>query len=130
MFDRSACAKVRLAAEPHTDLSALVMLVALLRDVRNVRSAAPDAPASGVSLSGDRNRREHYATPEQAEVGTPLCVAANRPVRKERADNGRHAGLSGLPMETRAALTTLMTRLILDHADKRQVGLKGDDHDL
>ncbi len=33
-------------------------------------------------------------------------------------------------METQAALTTLMTRLILDHADKRQVGLKRDDHDL
>ena len=26
MFDRSACAKMRLAVEPHTDLSALVML--------------------------------------------------------------------------------------------------------
>jgi len=33
MFDRSACAKVRLAVEPHTDLSVLVMLGALLRDV-------------------------------------------------------------------------------------------------
>jgi hypothetical protein len=31
MFDRSACAKVRLADEPHTDLSALVMLGALRR---------------------------------------------------------------------------------------------------
>src|SRR5437588_5744791 len=30
MFERSACAKVRLAVEPHTDLSALVMLGALL----------------------------------------------------------------------------------------------------
>jgi hypothetical protein len=29
MFDRSACAKVRLAVEPHTNLSALVMLGAL-----------------------------------------------------------------------------------------------------
>ena len=37
---------------------------------------------------------------------------------------------SGLPMETQVALATLMTRLILDHADKRKVGLKGDDHDL
>src|SRR5262249_4483382 len=35
MFDRSACAKVRLAVEPHTDLSALVMLGALLRDGRD-----------------------------------------------------------------------------------------------
>jgi len=43
MFDPSACAKVRLAVEPHTDLSALVMLGVLLRDVRNKRSTALDA---------------------------------------------------------------------------------------
>jgi hypothetical protein len=72
MFDRSACAKVRLAAEPYTDLAALVMLRALLRDARNVGSAAPDVPASGVSLSGDRNRGERHATPERTEVGTQL----------------------------------------------------------
>jgi hypothetical protein len=37
---------------------------------------------------------------------------------------------SGLPTETRAALTTLMTRLILDHADKRRIGSTGNGHDL
>lgn len=37
---------------------------------------------------------------------------------------------SGLPTETQAALTTLMTRLILDHADKRRIGSTGDGHDL
>jgi hypothetical protein len=37
---------------------------------------------------------------------------------------------SGLPTETQAVLTTLMTRLILDHADKRRVGSTGNDHDL
>jgi hypothetical protein len=98
MFDRSACARVRLAAEPHTDLSALVMLGALLRDVRNVRSAASGVPASGVSLSGDRNRGERHATPEQTEVGTPLCAAANRPVRRERADDRQDAGLVRTPV--------------------------------
>ena len=36
----------------------------------------------------------------------------------------------GLPMETQAALTTLMTRLILDHADKHQMGSTRDGHDL
>ena len=41
MFDRSSCAKVRLAVEPHTDLSALVMLGALLRDVRTNRRFGP-----------------------------------------------------------------------------------------
>jgi hypothetical protein len=36
----------------------------------------------------------------------------------------------GLPMETQAALTTLMTRLILNHADKRRMGSTRDGHDL
>jgi hypothetical protein len=72
MFGRSACAKVRLAIEPHTDLPALVMLGALLRDVRNKRSTASDAADASVSpLPGDQNREETHATP--------------------RADRGRHA---------------------------------------
>ena len=37
---------------------------------------------------------------------------------------------SGLPTETQAALTTLMTRLILDHADRRRICSTGDGHDL
>jgi hypothetical protein len=37
---------------------------------------------------------------------------------------------SGLPTETQAALTTLMTRLILDHADKQRIGSTGNGHDL
>ena len=36
---------------------------------------------------------------------------------------------SGLPTQTQAALTTLMMRLILDHADKRRIGPTGDGHD-
>ena len=36
----------------------------------------------------------------------------------------------GLPMETQAALTTLITRLILDHAGKRRMGSTSDGHDL
>ena len=37
---------------------------------------------------------------------------------------------SGLPTQTQAALTTLMMRLILDHADKHRSGPTGDGHDL
>jgi hypothetical protein len=62
MFDRSACAEVRLAAEPHTDSAALVMLGALLRDVRNKRSTASNAADSGVSPpTGEQNRGETHA---------------------------------------------------------------------
>jgi hypothetical protein len=37
---------------------------------------------------------------------------------------------SRLPLETQATLTSLMTRLILDHADKRRIASMGDGHDL
>ena len=37
---------------------------------------------------------------------------------------------SGLPTEIQGALTTLMTRLILDHADKRRLGSTEGGHDL
>jgi hypothetical protein len=91
MFDRSACARVCLEAKPHTDLAALAGLAALLH---NKGSAASDAVVSGVSpLSGDRKRGEVHAKPEQTEVGTPARAAANRPVRRERADNRRYAGM-------------------------------------
>jgi hypothetical protein len=36
----------------------------------------------------------------------------------------------GLPMETQAALTALMARLILDHAAQRRMGSTRDGHDL
>ena len=123
MFDRSACAKVRLAVEPHTDLSALVMLGAPLRDVRNKRPTASDAADSSVSpLPGDQNRGETHErrrVPQQIDL-----FAANAPTI------GGMPAWFGLPMETQAALTTLMTRLILDHADKHQMGSTRDGHDL
>lgn len=37
---------------------------------------------------------------------------------------------SGLPRETQVALTTLMTRLILDHAANRRIVATGDGHDV
>ena len=38
---------------------------------------------------------------------------------------------SGLPTETQAALTNLMTRLILEHADQRRIGSMTEaSHDL
>jgi hypothetical protein len=36
----------------------------------------------------------------------------------------------GLPRETQEALTALMIRLILDHADQRRISSTGDGHDL
>jgi hypothetical protein len=42
---------------------------------------------------------------------------------------GDTPGWSGLPTEMRAALTDLMTRLILEHADRNRNGV-GAGHDL
>jgi hypothetical protein len=232
MFDRSACAKIHLEAEPHIDLSALAVLAALLRNILNEGSAALEAVVSSVSpLSGDRNRREAHLDLGPAKCGQPIAhrilqratlpvvqnlmcrrladvkdrfalqvmgpdlvsdrTAANRPVRRERAGDrhrtnvvhgarglslcSQQPGLAAthrdvprrrhrpdrsgdglrapsrqrsasarsqgslneyeldhakpeqtavgapqrLPLETQATLTSLMTRLILDHADKR-----------
>jgi hypothetical protein len=49
MFDRLACAKVRVA-DAHVDLTALTNLVALLGHVLNDRFTPSNAPLSGVSL--------------------------------------------------------------------------------
>ena len=49
----------------------------------------------------------------------------------ENHDIGGMPAWSGLPTETQAALTELMTRLILDHADKSRIGSMTEaGHDL
>jgi hypothetical protein len=48
-----------------------------------------------------------------------------------RTTTGRMPAWSGLPTETQAALTDLMTRLILDHTDKNRIGsMTETGHDL
>lgn len=48
-----------------------------------------------------------------------------------RTATGGMPAWSGLPTETQAALTDLMARLILDHADKNRVGAMAEaGHDL
>ena len=58
------------------------------------------------------------------------CVPQQIDLFAENAPTGGVPAWSGLPMETQAALTTLMTRLILDHADKRRMDSTRDGHDL
>ena len=95
MFDRSACAKVRVAADAHADLAALTTLATLLRHVLNDRFASSNALLSGASgLSRDQNRGEVHATPDEADAGAPPRAATNRPVRRRTAeDDRRHAGV-------------------------------------
>ena len=119
MFDRSACARVRVAADAHADVAALTTLAVLLRQVLNDRLASSNALLSRASiLSRDQNRREIHATPDEADASAPRA-RTNRTVRRSTEDDRQHAAWSGLPTETRASLTDLMTRLILGHADKK-----------
>lgn len=88
MFDRSTCAGIHLTEEPNADLAALTRLVTLVRDALHVGFAASKPRDSVVSsLSRDQNQGDSHAT--QAEAGTPSCTAANRPVRRRRADGDR-----------------------------------------
>jgi len=145
MFDRSACAGTRIATDAHADLAALTMLGTLLRHALNDHFASSNAPFSGASrLSRDQNRGEVYATPDDTDASAPPRAATTRPVRRSIADEDRwHAGMvrtaDGSPSsadrsddtEAQAALTDLMTRLILDHADKNWIGSMTEaGHDL
>jgi hypothetical protein len=95
MFDRSICAKLRVAADAHADLAALAALAALLRHVLNDRPVSPNALLSGVAgLSRDPNRGEVHATPDEDDAGATPRTAADRSVRRRTTeDDRRHAGV-------------------------------------
>ena len=95
MFDRSACASTRVAADARTDLAALTALAALLRHVLNDRFASSNTRLSGAPrLSRDQNRGEVHATPDEADVGALPRAAADGSVRRRTAeDDRRHASV-------------------------------------
>ena len=79
MFERSASARVRVAADAHADLAALMALAELVRDALSDRFAPSNARLSGASnLSRDENRGELNATPGKADAGATPRVATNR----------------------------------------------------
>ena len=49
MFDRSACARARIATDAYADLAALTTLATLLRHTLNDHFASSNAPVSGAS---------------------------------------------------------------------------------
>jgi hypothetical protein len=95
MFDRSDCARVRVAADARADLVALTALASLLRHLLNDRFASLNAPVSGASsLPRDQNRGEVNATPDEADAGATPRAATNRPVRRRTTNGDRqHAGV-------------------------------------
>ena len=70
-------------------------------------------------LRQSKQRPARRRVPQQIDL-----FAANAPTI------GGVPAWSGLSMKTRVALTTLMTRLILDHADKRRMESTRDGHDF
>jgi ABC-type uncharacterized transport system substrate-binding protein len=59
MFDRSACARVRAAADAHVELATLTALAALLQHALNDRFASSNTPLSGATgLSRDQNTQQ------------------------------------------------------------------------
>jgi hypothetical protein len=124
MFDRTACPDPGLlAAQPYVSIEALAALSALL-DL-----ALKDQTPSAVLLSGasgashDRNRGETHVTRDE---NLRERYRHNRPSRPQHQPDLFGSGLSNdatgapawpeLPADARAALTSLMTRLIQDHA--------------
>src|SRR5260370_11859301 len=99
MFDRSACARVRVAADAHVDLAALTALAALLQYALNDRFASSNTPLSGATgLSRDQNRGEGHATPDEADAGATPRTAVDRPVRRRTAEDHRqHARVVRAP---------------------------------
>jgi hypothetical protein len=98
MFDRAACAPMRVETFPQADIAALQALRTLLDTTEiggvAVGLASSNAPVLGAArVSHDQNRGEVHATP-----------AAPTPEWRT------------LPAPTRQVLTALMTRLIFDHA--------------
>jgi len=63
--------------------------------------------------SQSRQRSARRSVPQQIDLFAGSAVTGEMPA------------WSGLPAETQSALTTLMTRLILDHASKRQIVTEG-----
>ena len=133
MFDRAACAKVRVAANAHVELAALTALAALLRQVLNDHLVSSNAPLSGVlEVSREPNRGELHATPDQAAAGAPPGAAADRPVRRRTAREDRKRArvvhiADGHPSRIDRADDTAAP----EHADQNRIGSMTEaGHDL
>jgi hypothetical protein len=98
MFDRAACASMRVETLPWVDIAALAALRTLLDAAAiggAVGRASSNAPVSGVArVSHDQNRGEAHATPPTASTRPSKRDATVRSVRYgERRQRGTHAGM-------------------------------------
>jgi hypothetical protein len=141
MFDRTACPEAEvLAARPFVSITALAALSALLDLALKDRTPSAALLSGASRTSHDQNRGETHVTadgnareriPTQS-TSAHAAAAADRSVR-EGLSNGAIGAPAWpeLPAEARAALTSLMTQLILDHAAMTATPpAKEVDHDL
>ena len=106
MFDRAACAPMRIDARPRVDVGALEILRSL-NDVAGAGAAdgiaSSNAPVLGVQkVSHDENRGEADAVPAQVcvttiEPGRHSSICSRHPA----ATRGADAEVAALPEETR-----------------------------
>jgi hypothetical protein len=124
MFDRATCPdSLPLMEAPFASFNALAALSALLDLALKDRSASSNAPLSGsCKASRDQNRGEAHVmhdgdVRERIPARSTAAGAADGSVQEPDGAIGAPAWPE-LPLEARAALTSLMTQLILDHAGK------------
>ena len=91
MFDRSACAKVRVA-DAHVDLATLTNLAALLRHVLNDRFTSSNARLSGVSIS-PATRIGESSMPRQTKPARRCAPQQVDLFGRTADDDRRHAGM-------------------------------------
>ncbi|KRR07026.1 hypothetical protein [Bradyrhizobium valentinum] len=124
MFDRAACPDAEpLTAQPFVSIGALAALSALLDLMLKDRTPSAALLSSASRASHDQNRGETHVT---ADGSARERIPTQSTTAPAAADGLFGSGLSNgaigapawpeLPAEARAALTSLMTQLILDHA--------------
>jgi hypothetical protein len=133
MFERARCLDPpRLTASPFVSMDALSALSDLLRQVLKPPLSSSNAPHSGASRSSrDQNRGEahDHAKPgaTASDAGPTAKASAQRP---DGATPTQTPSWRDLPEETRDALTGMMARLTLEHAQIGSPVLRTEaDHD-
>jgi hypothetical protein len=124
MFDRTACPDAEpLTAQPFVSIDALAALSALLELALKDRTPSVALFSGASRASHDQNRGETHVTQERNAKERNRHNRQPRPQQQmDLFGTDLSIGAIGapawpeLPAKARAALTNLMTQLILDHA--------------
>jgi hypothetical protein len=118
MFDRAACAAIQIEAHPRVHITALSALMVLLRQAAGAgdsnSTALSNAPTCGVRrVSHDQNRGDSNAISSRSSPGRSKHRKTIRFLRSGRTGT---AAVADAARRGAQELTSLLTRLILDHA--------------